>query len=577
MYQTNVKDLSFSHAELYALISLLGVFVLTAFFAFLRSRFRRARLIAFVVFTASVYLLVRDFALPFPEFELSGDLPKINEYGIKAAIDVSLLLFLIICLWFLFRIQRVNYIMAIGCLGFLAADAFTLSRFENEKPRTVNVRQHLGKIAPTPQAMPNIYHIVFDGFGGRVFPNVVRKMGAEKSFEGFTYYKNIWANYYPTSPSMASVMQSNFFGIDTPKEISYPKWTSEFRNTGQGLLRKFYDHGYALSQYLDIPQNAYNVTSAQKIIGKDLDKQDRVLLLSAISAARMAPVFLRKETFKFIITLGSYATFRSSLENYKWKQPLSFYQWDSVELFSLMLNHEKQRPAYGQYIFVHIFLPHGPFHVDENCRPRNAKWPAIIKCSIKLMTDLIDTLKSLGRLKNLIILFQSDHGNNYFPLRTEDKKIVQKNSDLQKLFTYNTDAGKPYQMTRAEWAMNRMLMMARPLLLVKPPRPASSPLLVDNKLSELVDIGPTLYDLVGMNVKTSRGLPLLSQKHQGKREIHVFPESNSWRPNYRHGAPSKIKRFDQRVLPHLIYNKNSGWRHAGDVSILNSHTKQLDK
>ena len=43
--------------------------------------------------------------------------------------------------------------------------------------------------------------------------------------------------------------------------------------------------------------------------------------------------------------------------------------------------------------------------------------------------------------------------NNYFPLRTEDKKIVQKNSDLQKLFTYNTDAGKPYQMTRAEWAM----------------------------------------------------------------------------------------------------------------------------
>ena len=131
MYQANVKDLSFQHAELFALAALLGVLAITALFAFLRARFKHARLIAFVVFTVSVYLLVRDFALPFPKFELSGDLPKINEYGIKAAIDVSILLFLIICLWFLFRIQRVNYIMAIGCLGFLATDALTLSSFES--------------------------------------------------------------------------------------------------------------------------------------------------------------------------------------------------------------------------------------------------------------------------------------------------------------------------------------------------------------------------------------------------------------------------------------------------------------
>ena len=178
--------------------------------------------------------------------------------------------------------------------------------------------------------MPNIYHVVFDGFGGKEFLDVTKGMKAEKAFEGFTYFSNAWANYYPTIPSMASVMQSSFFGIDTPLGTTYPTWSHNFRKTGQGLLRKFYDHGYTLSQYIDLPANAYNVTSAQKIIGKDLDKQDRVLLLSAISAARMAPVFLRKEAFKFIKTLGSYAALQSSLAQYKWGQPLSFYQWDSI-------------------------------------------------------------------------------------------------------------------------------------------------------------------------------------------------------------------------------------------------------
>ena len=99
-----------------------------------------------------------------------------------------------------------------------------------------------------------------------------------------------------------------------------------------------------------------------------------------------------------------------------------------------MRRHEAQRPAYGQYIFVHLFLPHGPFHVDQECRPKFAGWPTAAKCSIKLMTDLISILKSLGRLKNSIILFHSDHGNNYFPMREENKKVVREHGDLRGLF-----------------------------------------------------------------------------------------------------------------------------------------------
>ena len=113
--------------------------------------------------------------------------------------------------------------------------------------------------------------------------------------------------------------------------------------------------------------------------------------------------------------------------------------------------------------------------------------------------------------------------------------------------------------------MNRMLLMARPLLLIKPPHHNALPLINDKKLSELVDIGPTLYDLVRMKIKTARGLPLLSPKHQGKQEIHVFPEPNSWLKNYEPENPYKIKHYKKTVLPHLIFNEKSGWRHSGDI------------
>ena len=111
-------------------------------------------------------------------------------------------------------------------------------------------------------------------------------------------------------------------------------------------------------------------------------------------------------------------------------------------------------------------------------------------------------------------------------------------------------------------------MMARPLLLIKPQHHAVSPLVVDNNLSELVDIGPTLYDLARINVKTSRSLSLFSKAHKGKSEIHIFPETNSWRSNYQNGDPVKIKAFKKRVLPHLILNEKTGWRHAGDIPII---------
>ena len=443
MYQTNVKDLSFQHADLFAMVSIFSVLILSILFALLRARFKHVRLIAFVVFTASVYLLVRDFALPFPEFELSGDLPKINEYGIKAAIDVSLLLFLIICLWFLYRIQRVNYIMAIGCLGFLAADALTLSSFESQEAKTTNIRKHAGKLAPNPQAMPNIYHIVFDGFGGRSFLDVAKVMKAEKAFEGFTYFKNVWANYYPTYPSMASIMQSNFFGIDTPKGMTYTNWTIHNRTLGQGLLRNFYDYGYTLSQYLDRPANTYNVPSAYKFSGKDLNSPDRALLLTAVAAARLAPIFLREETFNNVLKFSNHAIHRNSMPKNRVVSPLEFYLWDSIKIFSKMRQQEVKRPAHGQYVYVHLFLPHGPFSVDNECRPKlSYNWRTAAKCSVKLMMDLIGTLKSLGRFKYSIILLQSDHGNNYFPFSDDDKKLMIREKRLLKKFHYNSDVAE---------------------------------------------------------------------------------------------------------------------------------------
>ena len=40
------------------------------------------------------------------------------------------------------------------------------------------------------------------------------------------------------------------------------------------------------------------------------------------------------------------------------------YGIDAVELMKRMTADEASRPSSGQYVFVHILLPHGPFNID---------------------------------------------------------------------------------------------------------------------------------------------------------------------------------------------------------------------
>ncbi len=84
----------------------------------------------------------------------------------------------------------------------------------------------------------------------------------------------------------------------------------------------------------------------------------------------------------------------------------------SAALLRRMMEEEPLRPEKGQYVYAHIYLPHGPFVMDRSCEfiEENGTYREQALCGTRLMAEFLDRLRTLGRYNGSTIILQSDHG-----------------------------------------------------------------------------------------------------------------------------------------------------------------------
>jgi membrane-anchored protein YejM (alkaline phosphatase superfamily) len=87
----------------------------------------------------------------------------------------------------------------------------------------------------------------------------------------------------------------------------------------------------------------------------------------------------------------------------------------ALRLFKIALDDERQREANGNYIYMHLLLPHEPFNLNKDCNYVEHKdeiksYLDQSQCALKLVDDFIGTLVSEGKLNNSLVIIHADHG-----------------------------------------------------------------------------------------------------------------------------------------------------------------------
>jgi hypothetical protein len=186
----------------------------------------------------------------------------------------------------------------------------------------------------------------------------------------------------------------------------------------------------------------------------------------------------------------------------------------SVALARKFIEEEQIRPAKGQYVYAHIYLPHPGYVMNQQCQysPANADYYSQTLCATRLMISFIRELKRLGRYEESTIIFQSDHTMWDINLGTSWSSMGnQRNAELLRENLWKIRPEELDSLTRS-------------LLLIKPPGRAGVPLEVSQKPAQLVDIPATLYDLVNVTprIRPPQGISLLASAFPSDREAHLF-------------------------------------------------------
>jgi membrane-anchored protein YejM (alkaline phosphatase superfamily) len=152
--------------------------------------------------------------------------------------------------------------------------------------------------------------------------------------------------------------------------------------------------------------------------------------------------------------------------------------------FERYLDHESRLPARGRYTLVHLLVPHSPFVLAPDCTHRDIRSATNeldqSRCAVRLIRRLLDRLDQLGRLRDSIVLIQSDHGS----------------------FTERPGH------TPEDY----------PALLLLKPQHASGPLRRVNTAVSLLDVTPTLLGLLGLEA---------SPLYQGRTLLDAGPRPSS--------------------------------------------------
>lgn len=151
---------------------------------------------------------------------------------------------------------------------------------------------------------------------------------------------------------------------------------------------------------------------------------------------------------------------------------------DFLERFTAQLEVARTGPVFK---IVHVGIPHLPAVLDADCRwvgvgPEQRRFYVDqARCAIHLVESLLDRLRALGVLDDMLIVIAADHGTFFMP---------------------RNFSGEPPYPAAMPWLIGR----AMPLLLVKPPH-AHGPLEISNLPSSITDVAATIASQLGLSTR----------------------------------------------------------------------------
>ena len=289
---------------------------------------------------------------------------------------------------------------------------------------------------------PNIFHIVLDAYSGYLAEDNFMNEEISKNFNDFTLYNNV-SSQTNTFQSKTEYITGNHF-----KSGNIRDWFDAIKT--DGLLNELNNLDYNILQFTPYNNKGMIVQSplfqAVPLKNSEYDRQNSMedfIKILDLTLLRISPAFLRS-TLLNESSEGLLA--RTYSKSVMYTVNKSMY---GGKLFADYIDLNLLK-AGGNYIYLHLFIPHYPYYYTKDCRDIgmsiNIKPGATLYsqtlCATNLSVDIIDTLKGYGLYEDSIILIHSDHGEQAIVdkiLQSDMRQKKPKDDLLNKYFNLRTD------------------------------------------------------------------------------------------------------------------------------------------
>ena len=478
------------------------------------------------LFFIGILAVVSFGVIPIQWSELNGHDELYESFGWGSA---QLLVFLMVLLsWLHIPSTWFRKPGAIFVTVLFGSQLINMTQAFNASPQIEATVSPAIAIGSPNQALPNIYHVVFDAYSGRTFPAMADALSLDNEFRGFTYFPHAMAHYPSTDLSIPSYLTGSTYKTGSVREY-------QLKAKNGGLSEHLRLAGYQTSSYSPNRTRFWSHNTASQIYATSDEYQKQVeKTFMLVSAVRAAPEFLRQEI-------------HGLMSSYLWngENAYSHYRLLSVPLVEKFLEDEEQRSDQGHYNYVHLILPHGPYVRNGDCSISDqTSYLAQAECASRIMKLITDRLKTLGRYDSSIIVFQSDHGSAWRP---DQSSAIE---------SFPLDVDKAYAELGHTLESDEFLAILDALLIVKPGGAAAQGIKVSDLGVQLIDVPATVIDLAGLGQSYGEGHSVFSEYVE--REVDVFVPTQSVSAVRAYSGIGK-RRGKAGVFAHFTLSPTEGW------------------
>jgi Sulfatase len=473
------------------------------------------------LFCLGLFVLLADLYAPLQATPLDGSELRVTESGRSIAIEAAL--FLLAGALFVAMMRKraartiatvFSVLLLLTAAGYAVVIVLVGEETDDEVVAEATRR-------PITDLGGNVYHIVLDAMQTDAFLLASEKNRLAQNFSGFTVYRNNMANYLATDLSLPSYFTGTFYHKGDLEE-----WKTSWPN--RSLFKRLSDENFRTWMYG--PKKYWNNRHVDHfVLDLDVYEQEAGLLNGDLAdflqiwVARLAPNILASEA----LALSRDVRRRVREPSGPTGSEIPITTEDGTKPYAgvLMIRRairdEGTRSPRGEYVYVHTLLPHPPFVLDEGCRydgeqdkTSTAAYLAQAECAAKLLVEFFDYLKRLGRYEAATIIVHGDHGaaRGFFSEPEPGRPSAQQPTGGDAVRFVADNDGNPEWLAKAglngaRWnkfkervakKSRTLAARARALLMIKPPH-AGGELTVSDEPSQLVDIFPTLLDLLGID------------------------------------------------------------------------------